>query len=115
MVVLVVVEAAAAAAAATSAAVEEEEEEGEEASTLVEGWRERVTEAEEVAAADRSHVHGARNGVSRTTRSAITQVAPRTTLADERTSTFSESRQAQRTLARVSHVIDSVFYFRFDF
>lgn len=29
-----------------------------------------------VAAADRSHVHDARNGASRTTRSAITQVAP---------------------------------------
>lgn len=78
MVVLVVVEAAASSAAAAA----EKEEEEEEAS-LIEGWRERVTEAEEVAVADRSHVHGARNGVSRTTRSAITQVAPRTTLANE--------------------------------
>lgn len=57
--------------------------------SLVEGWKERVTEAEEVAVAvkeeegeeamvavvDRSHVHDARNGASRTTRSAITQVA----------------------------------------
>lgn len=52
--------------------------------SLVEGWRERVMEAvvvkeeeEEEAAmvVDRSHVHDARNGASRTTRSAITQVA----------------------------------------
>lgn len=58
----------------------------EVAAAAVEGWRERVTEAAEVAeemeeamavAVDRSHVHGARNGASRTTRSAITQVAPR--------------------------------------
>lgn len=67
--------------------------------SLVKGWRERVTEAQEVVAVmeeeeeeeeaaamavavavvDRSHVHGARNGASRTTRSAITQVALRTT------------------------------------
>ncbi|TGZ51994.1 hypothetical protein DBV15_11175 [Temnothorax longispinosus] len=75
MVVLVVVAAATAAEA-----------------SLVEGWRERVTEAEEVTVAvkeeeeeekeamvvavDRSHVHDARNGASRTTRSAITQDDP---------------------------------------
>lgn len=64
MVVLVVEVMAATAAAGAS---------------LVEGWRERVTEAEKVAVVDRSHVHDARNGASRTTRSAITQVAPRTT------------------------------------
>lgn len=52
---------------------------------LIKDRRERVTEAAEVgkeeeaaamAAADRSHVHGARNDASRTTRSVITQVAP---------------------------------------
>lgn len=53
---------------------------------LIKDRRERVTEAAEVgkeeeeaaamAAADRSHVHDARNDASRTTRNVITQVAP---------------------------------------
>lgn len=53
---------------------------------LIKDWKERVTEAVVVvekeeeaaamAAADRNHVHGAHNDVSRTTRNVITQVVP---------------------------------------
>lgn len=93
--------------------------EGEEETSLVEGWRERVTEAgevaakqevveEAVAAADRSHVHGARNGASRTTRSAITQVAPRTMLQRDVTWTRERDVGARR-------VIDCASRFRFWF